>query len=156
MVTPKYKLLFSKEEGEFGRYLKLFKNGILIDKWSAVSGQEAWQGSHWDVALSPIPPSNEVSIPYKVLIIPEDVPIAKQHAMGQWFFPVLPRIIKHKRKNFSRSYIGIHEDANAEYAKGSAGCIVLPKDQFKQFFDTMEDIQRQEKCATLPLEVIYY
>lgn len=92
--------------------------------------------------------NNTVTKKYHILTTPED----SRHVKGVEgsFYRIYPNHIK-TTKGTTRSYCGIHKDANLP---GSFGCIVMTPDRFVNF----EKIMRELKALgvkKLPLQVQY-
>lgn len=92
--------------------------------------------------------NNTITKKYHILTTPED----SRHVKGVEgsFYRIYPNHIK-TTQNTTRSYCGIHKDANLP---GSFGCIVMTPDRFKNFESWM---QRLKKIGVtqLPLQTQY-
>jgi hypothetical protein len=150
-------------------YLSLYEedNDVPLLKIRASSGQRGhqWMDNYWERGKSPIPETSIIEGEYEVDTNYSTPPPKMAAAMGSRYYHITPDpIVKWLEKQFVRSEVGLHFDANYNYSPGSAGCIVIqprtPEDIAagrpgqKALNDKMDSFAK-DGIKTVPLVVIY-
>lgn len=138
-----------------GNLSLLDDNEETIFSADATSGAPGYQSAdfHWKRAAGALP-SEEMISNGPIFIDSHGYYSSKPGIAGN-FYPIGPLYFKRRQDGYTRSEFGVHLDANAANAPGSAGCIVFPK---RQDFDMFKVLMAQAKTANrrrIPLAVLY-
>lgn len=150
-MEPIY-IKFVKNRHELKGSLKFIIDNVVKLEVVARSGQYGYGESYWNVGLSPIPPSNAIVGKYFVNF--NGYTPGNQNACGDIFYPIIPDPIHQKNGTGMRSEIGLHEDANYDYAPGSAGCIAVSPKHWVSV-KTLINKLKAKNINKLPLYVVY-
>lgn len=132
-------------EGTFTVYDADNKQLVSVIATSGARGYQSYTNL-WTRGVGPIPDVSGLMISTTVYDAPE-----VKGVEGKWF-DILPIVIKGANGE-SRSYFGLHRDANVP---GTAGCIgVRNSDSFNRFIVPLMSKAKAAGVQEIPLEVIY-
>ena len=119
--------------------------------WIATSSTADKQGAEdFNLKGGLIPPQYRCGIPNWV-VQTNPIPMPSVKGVEGNFYKIDPHTVKAQPSGTIRGDFGIHRDANVP---GSAGCIVMSGDRFKDFESKMRELVKQG-VKSIPLFVQY-